>query len=150
MKILKQTIYSATIITAFLFILSCHPKYYVRITDITDPSHPCFSISQSRILLLGPGIGHHLDITEVDSKGNRIKPVWTIQRYQNVKVRKLCYGAVPPGYEETVRSIPIEMNKYYKIYPGGVRWFYFKISGNKNDTQVEFYTIEEFRKKQDL
>lgn len=147
MKTFRQYIYPAILIIALLFISSCHPKYYVKITDISDPSHPCFSISQSRVFPWAAGMGHYLVISEVDSKGNRIKEVWGIERYKSIKIKRLCYGAVPDGYKEFMRSSPLEMNKYYEIYTGSDIWFYFKINRAKGDISARLYTIAEFRKK---
>ena len=147
MKTFRQYIYPALLIIVLLFISSCHPKYYVKITDISDPSHPCFSISQSRVFPWAAGMGHYLAISEVDSKGNGIKSVWRIECYKNVNIKSVCYGKVPDGYKELIRSSPLEMNKYYMIYTGGDRWFYFKISRNKGDITARLYTSAEFHKK---
>ena len=92
---------------------SCHPTFYVKITDISDPSYPCFSISQSKVFPWASGIGNMLDIQEVDRKGKYIKPVWIIEPVQNVDVKSLCYGKAPQGYKEIIKAVLLELNKFY-------------------------------------
>lgn len=129
-----------------LFINSCHPTYHIKITDVSDPSYPCFSISQSRLSPWAKGMWGSLEISEVDSKGNRVKPVWSIEPYQcDLNIKKLCYGKCPVGYKELIKPIPIEMDKFYFINLSyGV---YFKIFRNKHDIKVLVYSMSEFYKK---
>ena len=150
MKSIRQSIYFVTIALILSCIYSCHPTYYYKITDISDPTHPCFSISRSRVFPWAPGMGNIVSIDEVDSKGKLIKRVWAIDRFDCNKnrIKKLCYGTVPSGYKELSKSIPIEMNKYYSIYSSpGATWSYFKISRREDDINVEVYKASEFFKK---
>lgn len=125
---------------------SCHPTFYIEITDISDPSHPCFSISQSKVFPWAPGMWNMLDIQEVDKKGNHIRPVWRIEPVENVDIKKLCYGKVPPGYKEIVTAIPLELNKFYFFYPGDMGG-YFRIIRENDEIKAEIYTGSEFNDK---
>jgi hypothetical protein len=125
---------------------SCHPTFYIKITDISDPSHPCFSVSQSKFLLWSKGMWNTLDISEVDKKGNRIRPVWIIEPVENVNIKNLCYGKIPDGYKEVIKAIPLELNKFYLFYPMGMG-SYFRITRKKSEIKAEVYTRTEFYNK---
>ena len=142
----RRRLYFVLIVIVLLFLFSCHPTFYIKITDISDPSHPCFSISQSKVFPWAKGMWNTLEISEVDDKGNRIQPIWIIEPYQNVDIKKLCYGKVPAGYKELIKPIPIELDKFYLFYPSSMG-AYFKISQNKDDIKVQIYTMSEFYEK---
>ena len=87
-----------------------------------------------------------LEITEIDEKGNRIKPVWVIEPIEEVNVKELCYGNIPDGYKQLIEATPLEMNKFYLFYPGNMGC-YFRISQEMNNLKVDIYTMSEFYEK---
>ena len=155
MKYLSVPSISATMTKKLWFILnivlvfqlySCHPTFYIKITDISNPSHPCFSISQSRVFPWARGMGNVLEIQEVDRKGKYIQAVWVIEPVQNVDVKKLCYGKAPAGYKEIIKAIPLNLDKFYLFYPGGMGCYFIFVREN-NEIKAKIYTRSEFYDK---
>ena len=143
---LKINLFCALIMISALFFYSCHPTYYIKITDISDPSRPCFSISQGKFLPWAEGMWNTLIVQEVDHKGNLIRPVWIIVPFQNVNVKNLCYGKAPEGYKEKIKAIPLELDKFYLFYPSGMGC-YFRIVRKNEEMKAEIYTAPEFYHK---
>ena len=87
-----------------------------------------------------------LEISEVDDKGHRIRPVWIIEPIKKVNIKNLCYGKLPAGYKEIINAIPLELNKFHLFYPMGMG-SYFRITRKNSEIKAEVYTESEFYDK---
>lgn len=132
----------------YVFLSSgCHATYYIRVTDLTDPSHPCFVVSQGRFLPWAPGMWNYLDVSEVDRTGKQIRTMWSIQPVAKANVKALCYGKTPAGYKETSPAIPLELNKFYLFYPGGYG-AYIMLSSVEGQTRARIYSPSQYNSPQ--
>ena len=55
---------------------------------------------------------------EFDSQWDDIQTVWDLGYIENGSTSPTCcltYGAVPPGYQERVKALPLEPEQFYKV-----------------------------------
>lgn len=134
------------ILLSTILLLGCPQQWYFSITDLSDPSHPHFCISRSKVFKCTKAYGvsfQNFGIWESNKNGEYFKMVWGIEAVSNTEINKLIYGVTPEGYKETMKAIPIEIGKIYIM--DNLR--YFRLIKDEEAIKAEIYSYKEFVNK---
>jgi hypothetical protein len=104
---------------------ACQQKYYVSISDASDPAHPVFCISSWPRCLGSVVSPNAILVLRVGNEPAPERVVWLVQSMNAARrYKRVVYGFAPEGWTTRKAPIPLKAGKFYQL-----DLFYFSCSG---------------------